>query len=96
LSSYLERVVTKHDKDKQAVMRNLAPARRANWPSMRRVLLVRDAADPKTVATFYYRTVVLYVLRYGIKSWVLTGDLMRKLRSFHRRVCQCRLTGEFI
>jgi hypothetical protein len=40
-------------------------------------------------------TVVLYVLIYGSESWVLTGDLMRQLRSFHRRCCR-GLTGEFI
>jgi hypothetical protein len=55
---------------------------------------VRDAADPKTMATFY-RTVVLYVLLYGSESWVLTGDLMRQVRSFHRRCCR-GLTGEFV
>ena len=47
---YLGRIVTKHDKDEPAVMRNLARAR-AKWASMRR-FLVRDAADPKTIATF--------------------------------------------
>jgi hypothetical protein len=46
----------KHDKDEPTVMRNLAQVR-AKWASMRR-FLVRDAADPKTMATFY-RTVVL-------------------------------------
>jgi hypothetical protein len=89
---YLGRLVTKDDKDGPAVMRNLKRAR-AKWASMRR-FLVRDAADPKTMATFY-RTVVLYVLLYGSESWVLTGDLMRQLRSFHRRCCR-GLTGEFI
>jgi hypothetical protein len=74
-------------------MRNLARAR-AKWASMRR-FLVRVAADPKTMATFY-RTLVLYVLLYGSESWVLTGDLMRQLWSFHRRCCRGRLTGEFI
>jgi hypothetical protein len=88
----LRRLVTKDDKDGPAAMRNLARAR-AKWASMRR-FLVRDAADPKTMATFY-RTVVLYVLLYGSESWVLTGDLMRQLRSFHRRCCR-GLTGEFI
>jgi hypothetical protein len=83
---YLGRLVTKEDKEGPAVMRNLARAR-AKWASMRR-FLVRDAADPKTMATFY-RTVVLYVLLYGSESWVLTSDLMRQLRSFHRRWC-CR------
>jgi hypothetical protein len=42
---YLGRVVTKHDKDEPAVMRNLARAS-ATWASMRGIL-VRDAADPK-------------------------------------------------
>jgi hypothetical protein len=65
----------------------------AKWASMRR-FLVRDAADPKTMATCY-RTVVLYVLLYGSESWVLTSDLMRQHRSFHRRCCR-GLTGEFI
>jgi hypothetical protein len=83
----------KHDKDEPAVMRNLARAR-AKWTSMRR-FLVRDAADPKTMAMFY-RTVVLYVLVNGSESWVLTSDLMRQLpRSFHRRCCR-GLTGDFI
>jgi hypothetical protein len=54
----LGRIVMKHDKDEPAVMRNLARAR-AKWASMRR-FLVRDAADPKTMATFY-RTVVLHL-----------------------------------
>jgi hypothetical protein len=26
---------------------------------------------------------LFYVLLYGSESWVLTGDLMRQLRSFH-------------
>jgi hypothetical protein len=73
-------------------MRNLARAR-AKWASMRR-FLVRDAADPRTKATFY-RTLVLYVLLYGSESWVLRGDLMRQLRRFHTR-CRRGLTGEFI
>jgi hypothetical protein len=89
---YLGRIVMKDDRDGPAVMRNLARVR-AKWASMRR-FLVRDAADPKTMATFY-RTVVLSVLLYGSESWVLTGNLMRQLRSFHRRCCQ-GLTGEFI
>jgi hypothetical protein len=79
---YLGRVVTKHDKEEPAVMRNLARVR-AKWASMRR-FLVRDEADPKTLATFY-RTLVLYALLYGSESWVLTGILMRQRRSFHRR-----------
>jgi len=66
---------------------------RAKWASMRR-FLVRDAADPKSMATIY-RKVVLYVLLYGSESWVMTSDLMRQLRSFHRRCCR-GLTGEFI
>ena len=62
---------------------------------MRRFLVRGDAADPKILATFY-RTVVLYVLLYGSKSWVLTSNLMRQqLPSFHRRCCQ-GLTGDFI
>jgi hypothetical protein len=89
---YLGRVVMKHDKDEPKMMRNLARAR-AKWASMRR-FLVSDAADPKAMATFY-RTVVLYVLLYGSESWVLTGDLMRHRRSFHRRCCR-GLTGDFI
>jgi hypothetical protein len=56
---YLGRLVKKDDKDGPAVMRNLARAR-AKCASMRR-FLVRDAEDPKTMATFY-RTVILYVL----------------------------------
>jgi hypothetical protein len=70
---YLGRIVTKHDTEEPEVMRNLARAR-AKWASMRR-FLVRDAADPKIMATFY-RAVVLYVLLYGSdgESWVLTGD----------------------
>jgi hypothetical protein len=71
-------------KDEPAVMRNLARARVTKWASMRR-FLVRDAvADPNTMATFY-RTAVIYVLLYGSESWVLTSDLMRQPRSFHRR-----------
>jgi hypothetical protein len=31
---------------------------------------------------------LFYVLHYGSTSWVLTGDLMRQLWSFHRRCCQ--------
>jgi len=53
---------------------------RAKWASMRR-FLVRDAADPKSMATIY-RKVVLYVLLYGSKSWVMTSDLMRQLGVF--------------
>lgn len=43
----------------------------------------------------FYRTVVLYTLLYGSESWVLTQDLMRQLRSFHRRCCR-GLAGDFI
>ena len=89
---YLGRVVTKHDKDEPTVMRNLAQARE-KWASMRR-FLIGEAADPRTMATFY-KTVVLQVLLHGSESWVLTKDLMRQLRSFHRRCCR-GLTGEFI
>jgi hypothetical protein len=90
---YLGRIVTKHDKDEPAVMRNLARAR-AKWAGMRR-FLVRDAADPKTMATFY-RTVVLYVLLYGSESWVRTNDLMKQFWSFHRRCCRGLTAGGFI
>lgn len=89
---YLGRVVTSQDRDEPAVMRNLARARE-KWASMRR-FLIQDKVDPKTMAVFY-RTVVLYVLLYGSETWVLTSDLMRQLRSFHRRCCR-GLTGEFI
>ena len=61
---------------------------------MRR-FLVRDAADPKSMATFYRTVVLCYVLLYGSKSWVLLADLMRQLQSFHRRCCR-GLTGVFI
>lgn len=86
------RVVTNDDDDEVAVKRNIARARE-KWASMRR-FLITDEADPKTMATFY-RTVVLYVLLYGSESWVLTKDMIRQLRSFHRRCCR-GLTGEFI
>jgi hypothetical protein len=86
----LGRIVTRLDKDEPAVMRNLARAR-AKWASMRR-FLVKDAAETKTMAKIY-RTVVLYVLLYGSESWVMTGDLMRQLRSFHWSCCR-GLTGE--
>jgi hypothetical protein len=76
-------------------MRNLARAR-AKWARSMRRFLVGDAADPKTRMATFYMTVVLYVLLYGSESWVLTGDLMRQLRSFHRRSCCRGLTGEFI
>jgi hypothetical protein len=49
-SEYLGRIVTKHDKDEPAVMRNLARLR-AKWASIKR-FLVREVADPKTMAMF--------------------------------------------
>ena len=43
----------------------------------------------------FYRAVVLSVLLYGSESWVLTVDMMKQLRSFHRRCCR-GITREFI
>jgi hypothetical protein len=101
---YLGRVTAKTDSDEAAVLRNLVQARR-KWASMKMVLIRDgDGVNPKTMAVFY-RTVVLYTLLYGSESWVLTQDLMRQLRSFHRRCCrglardfirQDELTGEWI
>ena len=82
---HLGRVTAKNDNDEEAVKRNLGRAR-GKWASMRR-FLIQDGVRPKTMAVFY-RTVVLYVLLYGSESWVLTKDLMRHPRSFHRRCCQ--------
>jgi hypothetical protein len=89
---YLGRVTANTDSDEAAILRNLEQARK-KWASMRRVL-IQDGAEPKTMAVFY-RTVVLYTLLYGSESWVLTQDLMRQLRSFHRRCCR-GLAGDFI
>ena len=89
---YLGQMVTQDDNDKTAVKRNIERARE-KWVSMRRFLTVDDV-DPKTMSVFY-RTVVLLVLLYGSKSWVLTTDMMHQLRSFHRRCCH-GITRDFI
>jgi hypothetical protein len=89
---YLGRIVTREDDDEAAVKGNLAKAKK-KWASMRR-FLITDGVDSKTMAIFY-RTVVMYVLLYGSETWVLTKDMMRQLRSFHRRCCR-GITGEFI
>jgi hypothetical protein len=89
---YLGQIVTQDDNDETAVKRNIVRARE-KWVSMRRFLIVDDV-DPKTMSVFY-RTVVLSVLLYGSESWVLTTDMMRQLRSFHRRCCR-GITRDFI
>jgi hypothetical protein len=79
---YLGQIVTQDDNNETAVTRNIVQARE-KWASMRRFLIV------------FYRTVILSVLLYGSESWVLTTDMMRQLRSFHRRCCH-GITGDFI
>jgi hypothetical protein len=82
---HLGRVTAKNNNDEEAVKQNLGCARET-WASMRR-FLIQDDVRPKTMAVFH-GTVVLCVLLRGSESWVLTKDLMRQLRSFHRRCCQ--------
>ena len=89
---YLGRITANTDNDETAVNRNLEQARK-KWASMRR-MLIQDGVEPKTMAVFY-RTVVLSVLLYGSESWVLTKDLLRRLRSFHRWCCR-GLARDFI
>jgi len=89
---YLGRILEDCDNDLPAVERNLMRARQ-KWGRIARILK-KESADPRVMATFY-KAIVQSVLLYGSESWVITGSIMMKLRSFHRR-CARFITGQHI
>jgi hypothetical protein len=86
---YLGRILTDTDDDYPALYRNLSRARQ-RWGMVRRVL-VRDGADPRTMA-YFYKCVVQTVLLYGAETWVISNRMLRALEGFHYRVA-CQITG---
>ena len=55
--------------------------------SMYKKLLRREGAFPRVMGHFY-KAIVQAVLLYGAESWVLTPQLITKLRTFHRKAAR--------
>ena len=89
---YLGRILNEKDSDQPAIMYNLQRARE-KWGRIGRILSNRGA-NPKVMGTFY-KTIVQSVLLYGSETWVVSKQMMKILRSFHRR-CSRYIMGKHI
>jgi hypothetical protein len=89
---YLGRILNEKDSDQPAIMYNLQRARE-KWGRIGRILSKRSA-NPKVMGTFY-KTIVQSVLLYGSETWVVSKQMMKILRSFHRR-CSRYIMGKHI
>lgn len=88
---YLGRLVTTNDDDWAAMTWNLGKARQ-RWSMTSRVLS-REGASPR-ISAMFYKAIIQTVLLYGSETWVISGDIMNALRSFHHSVAR-RLTGRY-
>ena len=86
---HLGRPLTSTDDDRPALHWNLSKARK-RWGTVSRVL-VRDGANPKTMAMFY-KAVVQSVLLFGSETWVISERMLKALSGFHHRAAR-RITG---
>ena len=82
---YLGRTLSDVDDDAAAVEDNLKKAT-TRW-AMHKKLLRREGASPRVMGHFY-KAIVQAVLLYGAESWVLTPQLITKLRTFHRKAAR--------
>ena len=89
---YLGRILNEKDSDQPAIMYNLQRARE-KWSRIGRILS-KKGASPKTMGTFY-KTIVQSVLLYGSETWTISKQMMKILRSFHRR-CGRFIMGKHI
>ena len=89
---YLGRILSDDDNDSHAALRQLYKARK-KWNRL--VSILRSEGVNPIIMGYFYKAVVQTVLIYGSESWVVSGDIMRKLRSFHHRVARY-LTGRHI
>jgi hypothetical protein len=88
---YLGRPLTSNDDDWVAMIYNLGKARQC-WSMIARVLS-QEGATP-TISAMFYKATIQTVLLYGSETWVITGDILNALRSFHHSVAR-RLTGQY-
>ena len=89
---YLGRILNEKDSDQPAIMYNLQRARE-KWSRIGRILS-KKGASPKAMGTFY-KTIVQSVLLYGSETWTISKQMMKILRSFHRR-CGRFIMGKHI
>ena len=89
---YLGRLIAGDDLDLAAALRNIARAR-AKWGQISR-LLQQETASPR-IASRFYMAIVLAVLLYGSKMWVITMKIRHLLTVFHNR-CTRAIVGTYI
>ena len=87
--TYLGRKLSSNDNDWPALQQNVTKAR-GRWAQVAKVLTA-EGAPPKACAMFY-KAIVQTVLLFGSETWVITNQMMEKLRGFHYRVASqiCR------
>ena len=89
---YLGRILHEKDCDDSAINQNLKRAR-DRWGRIGRILS-KKGANAKIMGIFY-KTIVQSILLYGSETWVISKQMLRMLRSFHRR-CARFITGKHI
>ena len=82
---YLGRILSDDDDDSHAALRQLDKARK-KWNRL--VSILRSEGVNPIIMGYFYKAVVQMVLIYGSESWVVSGDIMRKLCSFHHQVAR--------
>jgi hypothetical protein len=88
---YLGRILTSRDNDWEAAYRNLKKAKQ-RWATISRIL-ARESASPR-ISALFYKAVIQTVLLYGSETWVISGEILQLLTSFHHGIAR-RLTGRF-
>ena len=80
---YLGRIVSEDDDDTPAIEANI---KKAKW-AMFKKLLTRERWSRRVMGHFY-KAIVQSILLYGVKTWVIKPENMRKLRTFHRKAAR--------
>jgi hypothetical protein len=88
---YLGRILTSRDNDWEAAYWNLKTAKQ-RWATISHIL-ARESTSPQ-VSAFFYKAFIQMVLLYGSETWVISGEILQLLTSFHHGIA-CHLTGRF-
>ena len=80
---YLGRMIADSNDDWLAILTNIKKYR-IRWGRLAKVL--RSYTIPHKLASVFYKVVIMTVLLYGRDTWVITGTMRLKLRSFHHSV----------
>jgi hypothetical protein len=88
---YLGQISMTRDNDWAAARLNLQKAIK-RWAMISRVL-TRESASPR-ISVLFYKATIQTVLLYGSETWVMTGEILQMLTSFHHGIAQ-RLTGHY-